>query len=109
MLELIEFAAFNTFPLPLVGRAGVGVGWCLKAKKTRPMRALTIGLPDDQHKRLKTLASQRGLSLNRLFEEFSIKALAKFDTENRFHIRAARGRNKKASAILDKLDRAHGR
>lgn len=71
------------------------------------MSTLTIRLPDDQHDRLKTLASQRGLSLNKLFEEFSVKALAEFDTENRFRIRAARGDKAKGLAILDELDRKH--
>jgi predicted transcriptional regulator len=71
------------------------------------MSTLTIRLPDDQHDRLKTLASKRGLSLNKLFEEFSVKALAEFDTENRFRIRAARGDKAKGLAILDELDRKH--
>jgi plasmid stability protein len=73
------------------------------------MSTLTIRLPDDQHERLKVLASQRGLSLNKLFEEFSTKALTEFDTENRFRIRAARGDRKKGLAILDELDSKHRR
>ena len=72
------------------------------------MSTLTIRLADDQHERLKTLASKRGLSLNKLFEEFSVKALAEFDTENRFRIRAARGDRVKALEILDGLDKKHG-
>jgi plasmid stability protein len=72
------------------------------------MSTLTIRLPDDQHERLKTLASQRGLSLNKLFEEFSIKALAEFDTENRFRIRAARGNKVRELNIVDALGRKHG-
>ena len=72
------------------------------------MGTLAIRLSDDQHDRLKTLASQRGLSLNKLFEEFLVKALAEFDTENRFRIRAARGDKKKGLAILDALDRRRG-
>ena len=73
------------------------------------MGTLIIRLPDDQHERLKVLASQRGLSLNKLFEEFSTKALTEFDTENRFRIRAARGDGKKGLAILDELDSKHRR
>jgi hypothetical protein len=42
-----------------------------------------------------------------LFEEFSVKALAEFDTDNRFRIRAARGDKAKGLAILDKFDRKH--
>jgi plasmid stability protein len=71
------------------------------------MSTLTIRLPDDQHERLKVLAAQRGLSLNKLFEEFSVKALAEFDTENRFKIWASRGNAARGLKILDKLDRLH--
>ncbi len=73
------------------------------------MSTLTIRLPEDQHERLKVLAAQRGLSLNKLFEEFSTKALTEFDTENRFRIRAARGDMKKGLANLDALDAKHAR
>jgi predicted transcriptional regulator len=72
------------------------------------MSTLTIRLPDDQHERLRVLASQRGVSLNKLFEEFSTKALSEFDTENRFRIRAARGDKARGLEILDELDRKHG-
>ena len=72
------------------------------------MSTLTIRLPDSQHVRLKTLAAQRGVSLNKLFEEFSTKALTEFDTENRFRIRAARGSKKRGLEILDSLDERHG-
>jgi predicted transcriptional regulator len=69
------------------------------------MHKLTIRLPDDQHERLKTLAAQRGLSLNKLFEEFSTKAIAEFDTENRFRVRAARGDKARGLEILDEMER----
>lgn len=72
------------------------------------MSTLTIRLPDDQHDRLRVLASQRGVSLNKLFEEFSTKALTEFDMESRFRIRAARGDKAKGLAILDALDAKHG-
>jgi plasmid stability protein len=68
------------------------------------MSTLTIRLPDDQHERLRVLASQRGVSLNKLFEEFSTRALTEFDMESRFRIRAARGDRAKGLAILDALD-----
>jgi HicB family len=71
------------------------------------MSTLTIRLPEDQHERLRVLASSRGLSLNKLFEEFSVKALAEFDTENRFRMRASRGDKAKGLRILDKLDKKH--
>ncbi len=73
------------------------------------MSTLTIRLPDDQHERLRTLAAQRGVSLNKLFEEFSTKAIAEFDTENRFRLRAARADKAKGLAILDMLDRKHAK
>lgn len=71
------------------------------------MSTLTIRLPNDQHERLKALAARRGLSLNKLFEEFSTKALAEFDVEARFRARAARGDVKKGLAILEKLDKTY--
>jgi plasmid stability protein len=71
------------------------------------MSTLTIRLPDDQHERLRVLASQRGVSLNKLFEEFSTRALTEFDMESRFRIRAARGDRAKGLAILDALDAKH--
>jgi predicted transcriptional regulator len=55
---------------------------------------LTLRLPDDKHDRLKTLARQRGTSLNRLMEEMATLMLAEFDAETRFALRAARGRGK---------------
>ena len=71
------------------------------------MSTLTIRLPDEQHERLKALASSRGTSLNKLFEEFSTKALAEFEAETRFRLRAARGDRKRGVEILDELDRLH--
>ena len=72
------------------------------------MATMTIRLADNKHKRLKRLADQRGLSLNKLFEEWSTMALAEFDAESRFRALAARGNPKKALRILDKLDAALG-
>lgn len=71
------------------------------------MSILTIRLPSDQHERLKALAAARGTSINKLFEEFSARALAEFDSETRFRLRASRGAKKLGLEILDKLDRAH--
>lgn len=72
------------------------------------MATLTIRLPKDQHERLKALAARRGTSLNKLFEEFSTRALAEADAETRFLARAARGDKQTGLALLDKLD-AHYR
>ena len=71
------------------------------------MATLTIRLPKDQHERLKALAARRGTSLNKLFEEFSARALAEADVETRFLVRAARGDAKVGLALLDKLDAHH--
>ena len=71
------------------------------------MSTLTIRLPDEQHDRLKTLAARRGVSLNKLFEEFSTKALTEFDVETRFQIRATRGDKQRGLEILDALDQRH--
>lgn len=68
------------------------------------MATLTIRLADDQHERLKTLAARRGVSLNKLFEAFSVQALAEADTEARFLARAARGDARAGLALLEKLD-----
>ena len=69
------------------------------------MGTLTIRLPDDKHQRLKELARQRNMSLNKLMEEFSTVALAQFDLESRFRALAAKGSVETGISILDKLDR----
>ena len=66
------------------------------------MSTLTIRRPNEQHERLKTLARQRGVSLDKLFEEFSTRALAEFDVETHFRAWAAKG---DPQAGLDKLER----
>ncbi len=71
------------------------------------MSTLTIRLPKGQHERLRALAAARGTSLNKLFEEFSIKAIAEFDAETRFRLRAGRGDKSLGLAILERLDRHH--
>ena len=55
------------------------------------MATLTIRLPDDTHERLRQLAQSRGVSLNKLFEEFSVAGLAEFDAQTRFRVLAAQG------------------
>ena len=70
------------------------------------MATLTIRLPDDKHARLRQLARQRKISLNKLMEELATIALTEFDTETRFHARAARGSVAEGLRLLDKLDAA---
>ena len=69
------------------------------------MGTLTIRIPDDKHARLKTLAHSRGLSLNKLFEEFSTQAIAESDAYTRFQAYAGQGDAKRGLELLDKLDR----
>ncbi len=68
------------------------------------MSTLTIRLPDDTARRLKSLAKSRGLSINKLVEELSAQALAAWDTENHFRALAATGNITRAMEILDRLD-----
>lgn len=69
------------------------------------MATMTIRLPDEQHNRLKTLATRRGVSLNKLMEEFAIRILTETDAETHFRLRAARGNVAAGLAVLDKLDK----
>ena len=68
------------------------------------MATLTIRMPDANRDRLAAMASQRGISLNKLFEELSVRAITEHDTEMRFRARAARGDVSRALEILDRLD-----
>ena len=70
------------------------------------MTTLTIRIPDDTAARLRQLAKHRGISLNKLMEEFSTTSLAEFDTETRFRLRAAKASAKRGLAVLTKLDAA---
>ncbi|WP_051044404.1 hypothetical protein [Pleurocapsa sp. PCC 7319] len=65
------------------------------------------GYKNCKHVRLKALAKSRGISLNKLMEEFSTIALTEFDAENRFRALAAQGDPEEGLKILDKLDRLH--
>ncbi len=48
------------------------------------MSTMTIRIPNDRHERLRQLAKYRGISVNKLVEEFSTTGLAQFDAELRF-------------------------
>jgi len=73
------------------------------------MATLTIRVPDAHRDRLAAMAAQRGVSVNKLMEEISTRALAEHDTEMRFRLRAARGNVERGLAVLEKLDRMHSR
>ena len=68
------------------------------------MATVTVRLPDEKHQRLKLMAKRYGISLNKLFEELSTTALAEFDVETRFRVRAGRGSVDRGVAILDRLE-----
>lgn len=68
------------------------------------MATLTIRLSDEKHARLRQLAKQRKISLNKLIDELSTIALAQFDAETRFRTRAARGSAAQGLHLLDKLE-----
>ena len=70
---------------------------------------LTIRLPEDKHQRLRELARQQGVSINRLMDELSTMALTQHDTEMRFHTLAAKGSPRAGLRILQKLDLLHGK
>ena len=70
------------------------------------MSTLTIRLPADTHGRLKEMARQRGMSMNKLIEELSTVAIAQYDAETRFGPMAARGSVEEGLRVLDKLDAA---
>jgi predicted transcriptional regulator len=71
------------------------------------MAVLTIRIPDEKHERLKKLADNRHISLNKLIEELSTIALTEFDAQTRFQARAARGSAQKGVKLLNKLDKYH--
>lgn len=58
------------------------------------MTALTLRLPEDKHRRLKALAQQRGVSINRLLDEAATLLLVEFNAETRFQLRAERGQGR---------------
>jgi hypothetical protein len=56
------------------------------------MSTLTIRLRATKHQRFKDFARARGVSPNKLVEEWATVALAQLDAENHYRLRAARGR-----------------
>ncbi|MBF0136029.1 MAG: toxin-antitoxin system HicB family antitoxin [Magnetococcales bacterium] len=70
------------------------------------MGTLTIRIPDAKHQRLKELARQQNVSLDKLIDELSTVALTQFDAEIRFQTMAARGSVTKGLTILDRMDQA---
>ena len=69
------------------------------------MATLTIRMPDDKADRLRALAKSRGISLNKLIEEWAAMGIAEFDAQARFLARAARGSRERGLAALAELSR----
>src|ERR1700682_2052242 len=55
------------------------------------MSTLTIRLPATKHQRLKDFARARGVSMNKLVEEWATVALAQLDAENHYRLTDAVG------------------
>ncbi|MEN9423685.1 MAG: hypothetical protein RL122_1068 [Pseudomonadota bacterium] len=72
------------------------------------MGVITVRLPEDTHQRVKTLAASRNISINKLYEEFTIMALTQFDAENRFKVLASRGNKQRGLELLTKLQNHYG-
>ncbi len=72
------------------------------------MATITIRMPDDRGERLKQLAAHRGISVNKLIEEWTIMGITEFDAESRFRARAASGSREHGLSMLAELDRRDG-
>ena len=69
------------------------------------MSTLTVRLSDAKHERLKALAKRKKISVNKLMDELATLALAQFDLQTQFEIRANRGSAERGLELLDKLDK----
>lgn len=72
------------------------------------MGVITVRLPENTHQRVKMLAASRNISINKLYEEFTIMALTEFDAENRFKVLASRGNKQHGLTLLKKLQMHYG-
>ncbi|MFZ0547212.1 MAG: toxin-antitoxin system HicB family antitoxin [Candidatus Promineifilaceae bacterium] len=72
------------------------------------MGTITVRLSNEAHQRIKELASSRNISLNKLYEEFTVMALAEFDAENRFTALASKGNKQRGKELLKKLQEYYG-
>ena len=72
------------------------------------MGTLTVRLSADTHTRLKDIAQQRHMNVNKLMEELSVIAITQHDAEARFRALVARGAVQKGLDVLDTLDGAFG-
>ena len=70
------------------------------------MSTVTLRIDEEKHERLRRVAAQKGVSLNRLMDELATVALAPYDAETRFRARSSKGSAEKGLKLLGKLDRA---
>ncbi len=68
------------------------------------MATLTIRMPDDKANRLKILARSRGISVNKLIEEWATMGIAEFDSYASFLARSTRGSRESALAAMRELE-----
>lgn len=68
------------------------------------MTTLSIRVPDDMADRLKEIARQRNISLNKYIFELSSQALSEEESKQRFLAAQLRGDPKQALQLLDELD-----
>ncbi len=68
------------------------------------MSTLSVRLPDDIANRLKSLASNRDISVNKLINELSTRALAEEEAKQQFLAAQLRGDPKRGLKLLDELD-----
>jgi hypothetical protein len=73
------------------------------------MSVLTLRIPNEKHERLRRLAESRGMSMNRLVDEWATVALTQFDAETRFRTLAAQGNAARGLQLLDRADAAERR
>lgn len=67
------------------------------------MSVITLRLPADLKRRLQTLASARGESLNHFLESVAVQALVAEETARRVWARRAKGSASRALAVLDRV------
>lgn len=68
------------------------------------MATLTIRIPDDKADRLKQLAASRGISVNKLIEEWANMGIAEFDARASFLARAARGSSEDGLQLIAEMN-----
>jgi hypothetical protein len=72
------------------------------------MGVLQIDIPAVKVEWLKNYAKQRGISLNKLFDEMATITLAHVDARNRFEQRAKQGDLRRGRELLEKTERIPG-